>query len=187
MALKNAKWVGYSITTAVAAVIAGALWIVFSAALENMKFAAGSEQILNLVSSLRDLGRDTPSTFNATDDLLLFASKNKRFDGIETNVSPAVLQNPWGRLMTAKLAGPWTVQLETSVPHNICNRLVAFTYENALSIGLRTVEARNDLSTPARLIYRTDGKTKKMLSGDAIRAGCGAEELSFVRLTFAMQ
>jgi hypothetical protein len=171
----------------IAVIVGGGVWLAVAAAYENIRFSRGSEQILTLVSILRDFAKgDRLASTPGQDDLLFLLARSQFMQGIDATSSPAKLANVWQKPLTARLVQPaLQARLEMSVPPHICRRLVDFFNKDAEGLNLYRIEARDDPQIMWGMVYdREKGASRGMITP---LIACGEGDPSFVALTFALR
>jgi hypothetical protein len=178
------------ITPLVVAGIVISLWLVFSAARENLRFAHATDQILGAVSSARDVRMDaSTSPERATADLFEQLARFEKMHVVSNDpAGRRFMINPWGgHVSVAVQPSTKLVGFETDISPSACRRLVDFFAKTSLEIN--RVETHDDSLPDAvwRPVYAVQpgGKVGR-LNPAFITAGCGVGTSVVLRLVFSL-
>lgn len=158
----------YSFSLLVVTVLAAAIALVVMSFYENIRFARGTDQIINLVAGARSAGiQDQNFAQRPGEDLIDALRREGQLAGSEGQP----LDNPWQGNMRIRTVKPSIIRIETDVPVNECRRLALFFAKAARDLGLQSMEAREGTGI-WRLFYDL---SQSRVSSRAVEAACGQE------------
>lgn len=158
--------------------IVGALWLTFTAAGENVKFAHGNEQIISLIVTIQNDAARFPE-FGAE------PGRDFVSDLIRMGQLTEKPINRWGGEVRAVSEPSSIMRLETEVPPAACRRLAARFSKSARELALLKMEMREGEGI-WRQAYLA-GAHNEPLSFPAIDAACGRAAISTLALTIQLR
>ena len=166
-------------------VIAFALWLTADAAVENVRFAQTTGQLLNLISLLQgDAAKEPNFGLQAQEDLVATLIRRGQITG-SGNDPKTWLLNSWRGAIRAMTVQPSVAQIETDVPAADCRHLALFFGRDAREIGLQVMEARSGPGS-WRIFYDSAS-----LGADpdirAVSAACGTEPFAALALVLKLR
>ncbi|MDP9127766.1 MAG: hypothetical protein M3N08_05860 [Pseudomonadota bacterium] len=156
-----------------AVIIIAALWITVAAVREDLVFAQGTGQVIELITTAREIAvNDKNFATQPGEDILARLIRAKRIAG-DPDMSPAMIMNPWKGTVASISPSPSLMRIESEVPARICRRLALFVVKNGGDLGLAAVETRADDTKIWQRPYDRAAGTQVISSSDRIEAACG--------------
>jgi len=146
--------------------IAVAIWLAGAAALENVKFARCTEQILTIVARAQD-DASKDASFGATQ------GENIVDDLMRRGQLQDVPLNAWGGGIRAAVPMLPLVSIETDLPSYACKRLALYLGKNAAYIKLQKMEAREESGNWSTFFDAAIDPDTSALPG--VNAACGKD------------
>jgi hypothetical protein len=159
--------------------IVGSLWLAATAAKENIKFARGSDQILSIISAVRDdASKDANFATLPNDDLV--------DDLVRLGQLPVRPVNPWEGALRASAWSPTIMRIEVDLPPLACQRLGIFFGKEADDVSILKMEAREGTGI-WRQFYLANDANAPPPTFAAVNAACGKSEHTTLALTIKLR
>ncbi len=176
--------VAYFVSLVVGSLIVASLWVSAAAIYHKILLVRGSNQIFDLVDTIRYVGRTDPNSIVANADLLKRLEEMQKVEVTGTMNGLDTILNPWQGPVTAQSLRLSDFRIVTVVPAPVCQRLLNLFAHGVDSLKIEKVEARG-MGEAWRQIY-AENRNDSLDRVDSL-AGCnshGPIELSF---TIAMR
>lgn len=181
------RWLSALLVVPVACLIVFGIWAAVSAALENIRFAQATDQVLQLVATARDYAAHTPVFATQLDDDVLGALNHAAIinvmDGVDHRKK---LENVWGGNILATVVEPSVMRVEGDMPTHDCRRMALFLINDAKDLQLEVMEARGLGQKTWQRFY--DGRSDVgPASSRGIDSACGGASFAVLALVFRLR
>lgn len=166
--------------------ILGASWATGTAILENVHFARGTDQILQLVTAAHSLAaRDKNFAMQPNEDILDDLIRTGLITG-NADTKPVTFLNPWQGTIRSLSSQPSLIRIESNLPAHDCRRLAMFLIKNGKDLGLVGVEARSDGDQTWKNFYDV-ADSSSALNNQTIEDACQQAPLVTVAFIFNLR
>jgi hypothetical protein len=167
-----------AIAAPVLAICGCAVWSAFEAAVENVKFARSTEQVLSIIAVAQDDASKDPSFDQARhEDIIDDLERRGQLLGTP--------KNPWGGGIRASVAAPATMRLETDLPSYVCGRLAVYLSKNAGDLKLQKMGAAYTDHTPTAFFDAAVNSDANEIPG--ANEACGTAPHTTLALTIRLR
>ncbi len=169
----------------VLSVILFALWLAAAAAVENVRFAQTTSQLLSIISMLRDDAAKEPA-FGLQPGEDMVATLIRRGQIVGSGNDPQTwLLNSWRGAIRVTITQPTMARLETDLPAADCRRMALFFGRARRDAGLQRMEARGSSGNWRALYDNTAADADPEVR--AIDAACGQEPQASLALLLRLR